>query len=439
MIFAVVRHLVESTIFVLVVALFCRYLKRRGAASRHLLWLAASAKFLVPLALFSWLGSALGGILPLPQVSPGFGVVVSNWVAPPATAEALKLVPGGIGEILLVIWALGCIVTFGLWLPKLWLRLEDFRSAKELPPEEFLRLKQRIGLRRDVKFQLSSSVEEPSLAGFRTPTVLIPSGLPGKLSPAELESVILHELAHAKRRDNWTAAFAHAMTCLFWFYPVLWWIEKQLRRECEAACDETVVACGTEPDDYVAGILKVCRYRLNEGVAGICGACHPNLKNRMEVIMSLSPPASTPKTSKALLAAPVAIFFLAPFLGGFLTAPAFHGRPATSNRQQVVNHVRKSSFVHNNGQTGVNQVRRAIVVRVTGQGTLEVNQKPVSWNELGTEMHAVLQRRKPANRQVFIQVDANTKAVVLVRAMKILRGSGAQHIAVIGKVSQKKR
>jgi hypothetical protein len=182
-------------------------------------------------------------------------------------------------------------------------------------------LKQRVGLRQPVTIRFSDSIAEPVLFGFRKPIVVLPTGLAGKLSSAELESVILHELAHAERRDNWTAAFAHVVTCIFWFYPFLWWIERCLHRERELACDEMVVRYGAAPGDYVAGILKVCRLQLAENVAGVSGVCRSNLKNRMEAIMSFSAESMPTPTPKTLLGGLVAAVFLVPILFGFFFAP----------------------------------------------------------------------------------------------------------------------
>ncbi|PYU63274.1 MAG: hypothetical protein DMG56_10215 [Acidobacteria bacterium] len=329
------RHLLQSTLFALIVGLLALCLRRRGAATRHMMWLIAVAKFVLPATLLSLLGSSLAELLPSNHISASVPAVLSRWITFQAISEPSKLTNIGGADLLILIWLLGCAVMFIVWLPRLWASLNPSGSPEGPQQESFLRLKQRIGLRREVKLRFSDSVGEPVLAGLRKPTVMIPTGLSGSLSSAELESVILHELAHAERRDNWTAAFAHAVTCIFWFYPLLWWIENRLHRERELACDEMVVRYGASPEDYVAGILKVCRFQLSEDVAGISGACGSNLKNRMEAIMSFSPERPLLRAPRALLGSLVAAVALVPLLVGFLAAPNSYGQAAKEGDQRT--------------------------------------------------------------------------------------------------------
>jgi beta-lactamase regulating signal transducer with metallopeptidase domain len=331
-------HLLESTVFALIVGLLALCLPRRGAAARHMMWLIAAAKFVLPAALFSLLGSSLAELLPSNHISASTPAALSRWIASQAISEHSKPTNSGAADPLILIWLLGCAVMFIMWLPKLWASLNPAESPEGPQQDSFVQLKQRIGLRREVKLRFSDSVGEPVLAGFRKPAVMIPTGLARSLSSAEFESVILHELAHAKRRDNWTAAFAHAVTCMFWFYPLLWWIEKRLHCERELACDEMVIRCGAAPEDYVAGILKVCRFHLSEGVAGISGVCGLNLKNRMEAIMSFSPDTPLLRAPRALLGSLVAAVAVVPLTIGLLTASntrTAYARSLFANSEEV--------------------------------------------------------------------------------------------------------
>jgi beta-lactamase regulating signal transducer with metallopeptidase domain len=317
------KHLLESTIFALFIGALTLMLRRRGPATRHMLWLLAAATFLLPGETISLLGSKLAQLLPTSHVSQSLPMVLAPWVAPstisvpPQTADT-----GVLNYVLLLVWLLGCVLMLTAWLPKLWTAPHFSDSRDNGLHESLQRLQQRLGLRQAVTLRFSDSIAEPALVGFRKPIIVLPTGLAAKLSAAELESVVLHELAHAKRRDNWTAAFSHVMTCIFWFYPLLWWIERRLRRERELACDEIVVRYGAAPGDYVAGILKVCRLQLCEGVAGVSGVCRSNLKDRMEAIMSFSAERMSRPAPKALLGGLVAAVFIVPILIGFFFAPA---------------------------------------------------------------------------------------------------------------------
>jgi beta-lactamase regulating signal transducer with metallopeptidase domain len=327
------HHLLDSTAFALLVAMICWCMRRRAPAARHTLWLIAVTKFAVPAAIFFWAGERLRGLFPSAPAPTVLPVVLSRWVTYSAVSNPSTSVANTSFHPLVLFWLTGAAIALGLWLPKLRTSWSSSESAEDFEQRAFVRLKQLVGVRQRVQLRFCGAVAEPLLAGFLNPVVMIPSGLVRQLSPAELDSVILHELSHAKRRDNWAAALAHAITCVFWFYPLLWWMEKRLQRERELACDEMVIRCGTAVDDYIAGILKVCEFRLSEDVAGISAVSGSNLKNRMEVVMSLSSEGPLPHIPKALVALLVAGIVSLPLGIGLVTAS--NTRVAYASSQNV--------------------------------------------------------------------------------------------------------
>jgi hypothetical protein len=115
--------------------------------------------------------------------------------------------------------------------------------------------------------------------------ICIPRALANELEPAEFESVLLHELAHVRRWDNLCSAAVHAIACVFWFYPPIWWIECKIAFEAERACDDLVVRWGAPRESYADAILKVCRLHIAAPLAGVSGI-GSNLSERMEWILS---------------------------------------------------------------------------------------------------------------------------------------------------------
>lgn len=316
---ALARHLADSTAFALFIGLICLSMKRHGPAARYVLWLIAAAKFLVPVVFFFWIGESLRALFPAARVQVSVPAEVSEWIMATAVSAPPKAATMTWFDLLTMVWAIGIVVVFGLWLRTMW----TFRVGRKRNSDSdllwFAGLKDRIGLKSDVRLAVSDSIAEPALAGFTRPVVLIPAALTTQLSAAELQSVVLHELAHAKRRDNWTAAFAHAVTCVFWFYPVLWWIEKRLRVERELACDEMVIRWGAAADDYFAGILKACRFHLTREIAGVAGISGSNLKKRKEAIMSVMPESPSSRVPKTLIASLIAAVAIAPLAIGLLS------------------------------------------------------------------------------------------------------------------------
>lgn len=339
MMLALARHLADSTAFALVIGLICLSMRRQAPAARYALWLIAAAKFLVPVALFSWVGESIRGLLPVARVQVSVPTELSQWVIATAVSGPPKAATMNWFDLLMIVWAIGSVVAFAFWLRMMLAVRVGQKANGGSEPGWFAGLKDRIGLQSKVRFAVSDAVREPALAGFTRPVVLIPAALTDQLSDAELQSVVLHELAHAKRRDNWTAAFAHAVTCVFWFYPLLWWIEKRLHAERELACDEMVVRCGAAPDDYFAGILKVCRFHLAREIAGAAGISGSNLKDRKEAIMSVSPEAPARRFPRMLIGSVVAAVVGLPLVIGMMGSASaravdeVHGTMMTMARQ----------------------------------------------------------------------------------------------------------
>jgi beta-lactamase regulating signal transducer with metallopeptidase domain len=95
--------------------------------------------------------------------------------------------------------------------------------------------------RRPVELCLSHDVDRPSVIGFRSPRILLPPALLAELSPSELEQVILHEIEHLRRADDWTNLVQKLVLVFFPLNPVLLWIEHRLCTERELACDDGVL------------------------------------------------------------------------------------------------------------------------------------------------------------------------------------------------------
>jgi hypothetical protein len=77
-----------------------------------------------------------------------------------------------------------------------------------------------------------------------------------ELSPAELNQIVLHELAHLRRWDDWTNLAQQLVRALFFFHPAVWWIEKRVALEREMACDDAVLS-ETSPRAYAECLARL--------------------------------------------------------------------------------------------------------------------------------------------------------------------------------------
>ena len=120
---------------------------------------------------------------------------------------------------------------------------------------------------------------EPGVLGVFQPKLFWPNRLSDRLSDAELESLLAHEVCHVCRRDNLTALIHVVVETLFWFHPAVWWVGSRLVTERERACDEEVLQMGTDNRSYAEGILKVCSFGFRSSVAFVAGIAGPGWPN----------------------------------------------------------------------------------------------------------------------------------------------------------------
>jgi hypothetical protein len=116
------------------------------------------------------------------------------------------------------------------------------------------------------------------------------------LLPAEFElwpqerrrAVLLHELAHVRRRDCLTQWLGLVTCAAYWFNPLAWWAVSRLRAEREQACDDLVLETGERPSTYAAELLAVARSRRPAGAlapAALAMARPSGLERRLVAIL----------------------------------------------------------------------------------------------------------------------------------------------------------
>ena len=109
----------------------------------------------------------------------------------------------------------------------------------------FNELAQQIKLTKTPKLLISLKAEVPMAIGWLKPVVLLPASMVTGLDSAQLEMLILHELAHIRRHDYLVNFLQTLIELLFFFHPSVHWIGKQMRNEREYCSDDIAVQhCG---------------------------------------------------------------------------------------------------------------------------------------------------------------------------------------------------
>ncbi|MCX6344099.1 MAG: DUF881 domain-containing protein [Armatimonadetes bacterium] len=117
-----------------------------------------------------------------------------------------------------------------------------------------------LGIDRLPKLRISKAVCTPTLVGFVRPTIVLPPNVAESCGPAETQAMLLHELAHIKRRDMVVLWLYEAAWAIFFFHPAVWFAGRQIETEREIACDELVVrAASISAAEYAAGYVTALR------------------------------------------------------------------------------------------------------------------------------------------------------------------------------------
>jgi bla regulator protein BlaR1 len=100
----------------------------------------------------------------------------------------------------------------------------------------------RVGLRRCPHILMIPGEVSPMVwAGFGRARLLIPVALWERLDRRQRDAVLLHELAHVRRRDHWVRWLELAVNVAYWWLPVCWWARHRLREAEEQCCDAWVL------------------------------------------------------------------------------------------------------------------------------------------------------------------------------------------------------
>ena len=179
-----------------------------------------------------------------------FPVIAPRAVGPVVAASAER--PLSVGTALVGLWGVGAIV-LTLRLASSLLRAEGMRRrARAATGWEAAR--ERLGTPVDVRE--TDELEGPAVAGLFASAVLVPAAS-GGWSEERKEAVLLHELAHVRRRDCLVHAVGELARAVHWLNPLAWLLLARLRDEREHAADDAALTAGATPSTYASHLLAV--------------------------------------------------------------------------------------------------------------------------------------------------------------------------------------
>jgi beta-lactamase regulating signal transducer with metallopeptidase domain len=253
----------QGTAVALIAASLLRLLASRRAELRYAVALGALVvMFLFPLATFTVLldeGSAgLQTSSPAAAERTPLPLIENREIL--AGAERLQLRAEAAIPVVVVIWALG-VVFLSLRLLSGLIAIEVLaRKTSELPAALMAaasRLSDRLGITVAVRFARSAAIEVPTVIGWLRPVVLVPASAITGLTPAQLETLLAHELAHIRRYDYFVNLLQSVVETALFYHPGVWWISKQIRTERENCCDDIVVGLYADPLLYARALADL--------------------------------------------------------------------------------------------------------------------------------------------------------------------------------------
>jgi beta-lactamase regulating signal transducer with metallopeptidase domain len=297
-----IQNVVIAALLAGLVRLACR-LRPIGPVGRHALWLVVLAKLLTPpLVAWPWAvrtplrvdpamqHTTAATPAPLrpandaPAATPdhfetmeaesgGAVAVAPPQTAPPASSIArrppVNLPSPRLTLDRLIAWAAATWIAGGVAfallqcvrIVRMLRRLRNARPADDALARRVERLAQRMGARQ-VRAVVLPGIDSPLVWSLCKPLLVWPAQMrAADMSPESIDGLVVHELAHVKRRDHWVGWLELAAGCAWWWNPLFWYVRHQLRENAELACDAWVVdalpaAKGRRA--YAEALLAVC-------------------------------------------------------------------------------------------------------------------------------------------------------------------------------------
>ena len=243
----IVDCLVQGTLLAIFSGLMLGMARRQNSGTRFALWFSAlMAIAILPLFGGSW-GRHVG--IPAGSATPSTITLPASW--------ALYL----FGTWAVIAAGLLIGVVRGLWHLHV-LRKSSVPVGPAALDPRLQRTLERARSKRSVYLCTSDRVQVPTAVGLAKPMILIPRWVMQELSSEELNQILLHELAHFGRWDDWTNLAQKVVKALFFFHPAVWWIEKRVSLEREMACDDAVLAETASPRAYAECLANLAERTL---------------------------------------------------------------------------------------------------------------------------------------------------------------------------------
>ena len=365
-------------LFVLVAAT-CWALRKCSAHWRYLLWLIVLAKCLVPgmisvpLAVLpheekSPAKAAVSSPVPVVPASPALKPVpvkatavkperapedlrtafdaaspisASPPVATSPSMESSRIMDLSWRNWIALIWFAGVLLFVGYLVVRAWSiqrRLIRSRQTVDEPTQtKVAALAERLGLKVTPRIYMVNGIAQPFVWGWLRGSIYLPMQFLSTATAEQQQAILTHELAHVTRCDAAINLLQILVQAVFFFHPLVWWTNRQIRREREKCCDEFVLASSVaNPKQYSQAIVGalVAEYEASQPIPSLAIAGRlKNIEERIQAILSPNRRFYRRPTWAAIVTAVCLIACGMP-TAFFLRARADSSRPKTAESPQ---------------------------------------------------------------------------------------------------------
>lgn len=353
--------LVKATALLVAGLLAAAALRRAAAGARYLVWLATLAGVLVlpglvrvaPVQLEIVPVGLVAGGEPEPAraaasspLSSGTNesmaarLVAAARGAEPALPPRSRFDGPASSQMLLLAWAaVAAALLARLVLGNVAAR-RIVRAARPLDDPRWTALLRDLADRLDLpdtpRLLASDSVEIPFACGAWRSTIVVPAAA-AEWSEERRQVVLLHELAHVRRRDLLGQELGRLACAFYWFHPLVWIAARRLRAESERACDDLVLACGARASEYAGHLLDILAASRGHGAPAMALpiARRREFEGRLLAILDANRQRRAPGRWQALglVGMLAAIFFV---VAATAPAPPAAASPAAPERKTRV-------------------------------------------------------------------------------------------------------
>ena len=199
-----------------------------------------------------------------------------------------------LGSWVVLAWVVGAIAFLTVLFGKMIETQRRLRQTSLLAGDQaksmVARLASKVSMKKIPAVYLVEGISQPFVWGWLRGNIYLPTHFDSAVSAEQRVAILKHELAHIVRWDAAVNLFQMIVQSIFFFHPLVWWANRNIRRERENCCDEMVLAdTETSPRLYCEAIVEMLsresRFRQSTPMLAVTGSAK-NVEARIKSILS---------------------------------------------------------------------------------------------------------------------------------------------------------